>query len=135
MPRQWLMGLMAIVAMSFATTVHAQPSSPNADLARAAEVQAKALKGWPGGIVFTCAITPVDLASAPVKQICAQAAANAGALAGQSKVKITQAADAQAFRQLVQRDRALGLTVQIGPSDFNAPVAVLVIRIFASRYY
>ncbi len=101
----------------------------------AQEEQARAVKGWPGGIVFNCVIAPQDLATEPVKQICVSAAATASALAGAAKVKFAQAPDQRNFVVAMVRDRALGLTVQVSPSDFNAPLAAIVIRVIASRPY
>lgn len=112
-----------------------QPRSADDEMKRIQQEQAKALKGWPGGIVFTCVVTPADLASEPVKQICAQATASASTLAGQIKTKFSAVPDQRGFAGAILRERALGLTVQVAPSDFNAPLAVLVVRVVASRPY
>jgi hypothetical protein len=96
---------------------------------------AKAVKGWPGGIVFTCVVAPIALETEPLKQLCQRAAESARTFATQTKQKFVAASDTQNFLQLIQKDRALGLTVVLSPSDFNAPLAALVIRIKASREY
>ena len=99
------------------------------------EERGKAIRGWPGGIVFTCVIAPADLGTEPVKQICAGATASTSALAIKANIKVAQVFDQRSFATMVLRDRALGLTVQVSPSDFNAPLAALVVRVFASRPY
>jgi len=113
----------------------AQQRAPDDEQKRVRQEQAKAIRGWPGGIVFNCVVTPADLESQPVKQICTQAASNASALATQAKLKFGQAPDQRSFVATIVRERALGLTVQVSPSDFNAPLAALVVRLFASRPY
>ncbi len=113
----------------------AQQRPPDDDLARLQQERARAIKGWPGGIVFSCVVAPADLETPPVKQICTSAVAAAGAHATKAKVKFTPVTDQRGFATTILRERALGLTVQVSPSDFGAPVAALVIRVFASRPY
>ncbi|MBI3517050.1 MAG: hypothetical protein HY060_23715 [Proteobacteria bacterium] len=134
------MQVLISVALALAMVVaplraSAQQPPPDAEVKRSIEERAKAVKGWPGGIVFTCVVTPADLATEPVKQICASAAASANTLAAQAKVKFGQAPDQRSFATAILRERVLGLTVQVSPSDFNAPLAALVVRVFASRPY
>jgi len=136
MLRQIRIGLALGLGLALATSVaSAQPRPPDEQMRRAADAMAKAIKGWPGGIVFTCVVAPVALETDAVRQICVHAAASASALAAQVKLKFAQAPDAQNFLQQVLRERALGLTVVISPSDFKAPLAALVIRLKASREY
>jgi hypothetical protein len=118
-----------------ASVAQAQPRPPDAEMKRAAEEMARAVKGWPGGIVFTCVVAPAALETATIKDLCNRSTADASALAAQVKIKFTRATDTQNFLLQIARERALGLTVVISPSDFNAPVAALVIRIKASRQY
>jgi hypothetical protein len=136
MSRHTLIGLALGLCLALVTPVaNAQLRPPEAEMKRATDEMAKAVKGWPGGIVFSCVVAPAALDTAAIKQLCARAASDAGRQAAQAKLKFTQAPDTQNFLIQVARDRALGLTVVISPSDFNAPVAALVIRIKASRQY
>jgi hypothetical protein len=109
--------------------------APDAEVKRSLEERARAVKGWPGGVVFTCLVAPADLATEPVKQICAGATTSAAAQAAKSKIKLIEAPDQRSFATMILRERALGLTVQVSPSDFSAPLAALVVRVFASRPY
>jgi hypothetical protein len=134
MSRQTLIGL--AIGLALATSVaSAQPRPPDAEMKRAADEMVKAIKGWPGGVVFTCVVAPAALETDAVKQICARAAASASALAAQVKVKFAQAPDTRNFLLQIARERALGLTVVVSPSDFSLPLAALVIRLKASREY
>lgn len=118
-----------------ALPARAQTRSPDGDFQRAQQELRKSLHGWPGGVVFTCAIVasgqPADL----VRQICADAAASAKTLAGRAKAKFTQVPDVRTFEAETQRQHALGLTVQLFPTDFNAPLAAVTARLVASRFY
>jgi hypothetical protein len=118
-----------------ASVASAQPRPPDEEMKRAAQEMVKAVKGWPGGIVFSCVVAPAALETDAIKDLCNRAAASANTLAGQTKVKFTRAPDVQAFLVHIARERALGLTVVISPSDFSAPLAALVIRLKASRQY
>jgi hypothetical protein len=134
------MKLPVALALALAVVVapagaRAQQAAPDAELKRSLEERAKSIRGWMDGIVFTCVVAPADLASEPVKQICAAATKSAEALAGQAKIKLSEAPDARAFAATLLRQRALGLTVQVSPSDFGAPLAALVVRVYASRPY
>jgi hypothetical protein len=136
MSRQNLIGLGLALGLALAPSVaSAQPRPPDAEMKRATDEMAKAVKGWPGGVVFTCVVAPAALETDAVKQICTRAAANASALAAQGKIKFAQAPDMQNFLRQVSRERALGLTVAISPSDFSLPLAALVIRLKVSREY
>ena len=112
-----------------------QQRPPDDEMKRALAEQAKALKGWAGGVIFNCVITPADFATEPLKQICAQAAASAASLAGQAKVKFAQTPDARSLGTLLARERALGLTMHVTTSDFSEPLSAVVVQIFASRFY
>ena len=136
MSRHSLIGLGLALGLALATSVaSAQPRPPDAEMKRAADEMAKAVKGWPGGIVFTCVVAPVALETDPIRQICERAAASANALAAQVKIKFAQASSTQNFLQQIARERALGLTIVISPSDFSLPLAALVVRLKASRQY
>jgi hypothetical protein len=125
-----------MLGLALATSVaRAQSRPPDAEMKRAADEMAKAVKGWPGGIVFTCVVAPAALETDPIQKICERAAASASALAAQVKIKFAQASSTQTFLLQIARERALGLTVVISPSDFSLPLAALVIRLKASRQY
>ncbi len=133
---QLLIRLGLVLGIGLAASVaNAQPRPPDAEMKRAADEMAKAIRGWPGGIVFTCVVAPAALETDVIKDLCNRAGADASALAAQAKLKFTRAPDTQNFLLQVARERGLGLTVMISPSDFNAPLAALVIRIKASRQY
>jgi len=134
MSRLTLVGLALGLAL-VTSGAGAQPRPPDAEMKRATDEIAKAIKGWPGGVVFTCLVAPAARETAAVKQICVRAAASANALAAQARIKFAQAPDTQNFLLQVARERALGLTLVISPSDFSLPVAALVIRLKASREY
>jgi hypothetical protein len=99
------------------------------------EEQARALKGWPGGIAFQCLVTPVELGADQHRELCNKAATTANGLAVQHKLRFGQAPDSRNFVAMMLREQSLGLTVQISTSDFKSPVASLVVRIYASRPY
>ena len=131
-----------VIALAFvlgatlgSATASAQPKPSDDEGKRVAQEQARALKGWPSGILFSCVVTPADLDKEPVKEICTRARAEAETLAKQAKVKVAVAADQRGFSATLLHEPALGLTVQVAPSDFSAPLGALVIRIFASRPY
>lgn len=113
----------------------AQPKPASDQTQRVASEQARAVKGWPAGILFSCVVTPADLDKDPVRQICTRAAAEADTLAKQAKVKFAVASDQRGFSATLLHEPALGLTVQVAPSDFSAPLGALVVRVFASRPY
>jgi hypothetical protein len=135
MSRQPLVFALALGLTLAAASAGAQPRPPDEQMKRAAEEMAKAVKGWPGGIVFTCVVAPAALETDLIKGICAHAAASASSLAKQGKTKFAAAPDTQSFLQQIARERALGLTVVVSPSDFSAPLAALVVRVKASRQY
>ena len=113
----------------------ASPSGSADDFKRVLEEQARALKGWPGGIAFQCLVTPAELGTEQHRDICLKASATANAEASRHKIRFGQAPDFRSFVTMMLREQALGLTVQIATSDFKSSVASLVIRIYASRPY
>jgi hypothetical protein len=127
--------LLALGLTLASASAGAQQQRAPDEMKRVLAEEAKALKGWVGGVIFNCVITPADLATEPVKQICGEAAVSAGALAGRAKVKFAQVPDARALGAAVARERALGLTVHVTTSDFNQPLGAVVVQIFASRFY
>jgi hypothetical protein len=113
----------------------AAPSQGGDDFKRLLEEQARALKGWPGGIAFQCLVTPAELGADQHRELCTKASTTASALASQHKLRFGQAPDSRNFVAMMLREQSLGLTVQISTSDFKASVASLVVRIYASRPY
>jgi hypothetical protein len=99
------------------------------------EEQARALKGWPGGIAFQCLVTPAELGTEQHRDMCLKASATANAEASRLKIRFGQAPDFRSFVTMLLREQALGLTVQISTSDFKSSVASLVVRIYVSRPY
>ncbi|MBV8165394.1 MAG: hypothetical protein JO021_01285, partial [Alphaproteobacteria bacterium] len=99
--------------MLAAGVADAQQRPPEAEMARAATEMAKAVKGWPGGIAFTCVVAPAALETDAIKQLCARASASASTLAGQAKLKFAAEPDLPSFLQQVVKNRALGLTIVV----------------------
>jgi hypothetical protein len=108
---------------------------PGDDMKRLFEEQARALKGWTGGVAFQCVVLPAELGAEAHRDICTRASATASAVATQAKIRFGQAPDFRSFVTMILREQAVGLTVQVSTSDFKASVASLVVRIYASRPY
>ena len=126
---------LALGAMLVCTAATAQPKSPDEATKHVMEEQGRAIKGWPGGVLFSCTVRPPDLDKDPVKQICTRAKAEADRLAKEAKIKFAEAADQRGFSATLLREPALGLTVLVAASDFSLPLGALVVRVFASRPY
>ena len=136
MSRQGLIALALALGIGLAPSLAAaQARPPEPEQKRAAEAQSRAVKGWPGGIVFTCVVAPVALETPAIKSICQHAEQTAKAQAGAAKLKFAAAADSQTFLRTIARDVGLGLMVVISPSDFSLPLASLVVHVKASREY